>query len=91
MKATQERDCATPPEDALGHGRHLNRTFVTSLAEARGWRNATEIAAGLGINRATYFRMLNGTYQPLLATARKMAHAADVTVDELFPAGPAAA
>jgi DNA-binding XRE family transcriptional regulator len=87
MNATSRTE-TTSVEGSLGPGCRLDRAFVADLAEQRGWRNATQTAAGFGINRATYFRMLGGKFQPLLVTARKMANAAGVTVDELFPDGP---
>jgi DNA-binding XRE family transcriptional regulator len=70
--------------EATVGSRRLNRAFVAQLAETRGWRTTNEIAAGLGINRSTYFRMLRGDHQPLRDTADSMAALADVTVDELF-------
>lgn len=79
LKATEQRSGATTVS-------RLDRDFVTRLAADRGWQNVDEIAAGLGINRATYFRMLRGDFKPLLDTARSMASRADVTVDDLFPA-----
>jgi DNA-binding XRE family transcriptional regulator len=86
MNATSRTD-ATPE---IAPGRRLDRTFVRRLADQRGWRTSQEIATGLGINRATYFRMLSGKHRALLDTARSMASRAEVTVDDLFPAEPAA-
>lgn len=94
MKATRRIESTVRPMDGTS-GCRLDGEFILWLAAERGWKNADEIAAGLGISRAAYFRLRNGGSCPRLDTARAVAMNASqpgktVTVDQLFPVGQAA-
>lgn len=76
MKATPRRAGST--------GYRLNRELVDQLATKAGATTADEIAGLFGIDRSTYFRLLNGESVPKLDTALQMAAIAQADVTKLF-------
>lgn len=75
MNATRRRTAATY---------RLSRDAVAKIATKAGVTRADDIAAILGVDRSTYFRLLAGGSVPMLDTALEMAARAKLPVTELF-------
>jgi transcriptional regulator with XRE-family HTH domain len=61
---------------------HVSR--IKELAELKGFGDKATMAAKFGLSRQQVYLLLRGGHMPSLLTARRMARALDVSIEELI-------